>query len=76
MRKVKYCSESIIEKLEKLLTQFPKLNEIHPFYSDLLNILYDKDHYKIALSQVNSCKNLIERIDKDYMKLIKYADSQ
>ena len=33
--------------------------EIHPFYADLMNILYDKDHYKLALGQVNMAKHLI-----------------
>jgi nucleolar GTP-binding protein len=44
MKKVKFCAETIYEKLTHILTQFPKLTEIHPFYADLLNILYDKDH--------------------------------
>lgn len=39
MKKVKFCAEAIYEKLTHILTQFPKLTEIHPFYADLLNIL-------------------------------------
>lgn len=49
MRKVKFCNASFNEKLIEILDNFPKLDDIHPFYSDLMNILYDKDHYKIAL---------------------------
>lgn len=30
--------------------------------SDLLNVLYDKDHYKLALGQLNTAKNLIDRL--------------
>jgi hypothetical protein len=30
--------------------------------SDLLNVLYDKDHYKLALGQLNTSKNLIDRL--------------
>jgi hypothetical protein len=30
--------------------------------SDLLNVLYDKDHYKLALGQLNTAKNLIDRV--------------
>ena len=50
MRKIKFCSEAFQETLSGLVNAFPQLNDIHPFFSDLLNILYDKDHYKIALS--------------------------
>jgi nucleolar GTP-binding protein len=49
MRKVKFCAETFKEKLNAILDQFPKLSDIHPFFADLLNVLYDKDHYKIAL---------------------------
>ena len=27
----------------------PRLQDIHPFYADLINVLYDRDHYKLAL---------------------------
>ena len=48
---------------------------MHPFYSDLLNVLYDKDHYKLALGQLNTARNIIDKISKDYVKLLKYGDS-
>ena len=35
------------------------IQDIHPFYADLMNILYDKDHYKLALGQINMAKHLI-----------------
>ena len=49
MRKVKYCSETFIEKLNEILVSFPKIDDIHPFFGDIMNILYDKDHYKVSL---------------------------
>jgi len=58
-----------------MLDGFPKLEDIHPFFSDLINVLYDKDHYKLALGHIHSCKNLIDNIAKDYVRLIKYGDS-
>lgn len=75
MRKVKYSAETFKEKLSGILDTFPKLDDIHPFFADLLNILYDKDHYKIALGQTNVVKSIIDKIAKDYVKLLKYADS-
>lgn len=75
MRKVKFASEAFTDKLKESLNGFPKLSDIHPFFADWLNVLYDKDHYKIALGQLNMIVNVIEKIQKDYVKLMKYADS-
>ena len=75
MRKVKFTQTSWNEKLSKILEDFPRVDDIHPFYSDLLNVLYDKDHYKLALGQLNTAKNIIDKIAKDYVKLLKYGDS-
>lgn len=44
-----------------MTTLFFLLQDIHPFYADLMNILYDKDHYKLALGQINIAKNLVDK---------------
>ena len=75
MTKVKFTSQEFVERIDVILTDFPKLEDIHPFYSDLLNVLYDKDHYKLALGHLNLTKNKIIAIGKEYVKLLKYADS-
>lgn len=75
MRKVKYTQQNFHEKLSTIIDDFPRLDDIHPFYGDLLNVLYDKDHYKLALGQVNTARNIIGRVSKDYVRLLKYGDS-
>lgn len=40
-----------------------------------MNVLYDKDHYKLALGQLNMARNLIDNVAKDYARLLKYGDS-
>ena len=42
MRKVKFTQTNFSEKLSLILTEFPKLDDLHPFYADLINVLYDK----------------------------------
>ena len=39
-----------------------QVDDIHPFYADLLNVLYDRDHYKLALSQLAVARSLIDRV--------------
>jgi nucleolar GTP-binding protein len=75
IRKVKFCTTLTTDKLAKILSDFPKLEDLHPFFGDLINILYDRDHYKIALGQINNLKNVLDNIAKDYIKLLKYGDS-
>ena len=75
MRKVRYTAESFHERLSLILTEFPRLDDLHPFYADLINVLYSRDHYKLALAQLNTAKSLVDNIGKDYLKLLKFADS-
>lgn len=46
IRKVKFAAQTYHDKLAQILDEFPVLSEVHPFYADLMNVLYDKDHYK------------------------------
>ncbi|EGF80016.1 hypothetical protein BATDEDRAFT_19897 [Batrachochytrium dendrobatidis JAM81] len=75
MRKVKFGQDCFDEKLTQILSDFPKLDEIHPFYADLMNVLYDRDHYKLALAQINTARHLIDSVAKDYARLLKFGDS-
>ncbi|KAG0863971.1 hypothetical protein G6F26_011534 [Rhizopus arrhizus] len=75
MRKVKFTQDSFEEKFKNILEEFPKLEDIHPFYADLMNVLYDKDHYKLALGQINTARHLIDQVAKDYVRLLKFGDS-
>ncbi|KEH38627.1 nucleolar GTP-binding-like protein [Medicago truncatula] len=59
MRKVKYTQTNFHEKLSTIIDEFPRLGDIHPFYGDLLHVLYNKDHYKLALGDsLYRCKCL------------------
>ena len=54
----------------------PRLvQNLHPFLSSLLNVLYDKNHYKLALGQLNTARHLIDQVGKDYVRLLKFGDS-
>ncbi|XP_032222228.2 GTP-binding protein 4 isoform X2 [Nematostella vectensis] len=75
LRKIKYTQQNYHDKLSQIITDFPRLEDVHPFYADLMNVLYDKDHYKLALGQINTARNLIDNVAKDYARLMKYGDS-
>ena len=51
------------------------VQDLHPFLSSLMNVLYDKNHYKLALGQLRTARHLIDHIGKDYVRLLKFGDS-
>jgi nucleolar GTP-binding protein len=75
MRKIKFTQQTISERLSLILTDFPRLNDIHPFYADLCNTLYDRDHYKLALGQINTARSLVDSIARDMIRMVKYGDT-
>ncbi|KAN0111996.1 P-loop containing nucleoside triphosphate hydrolase protein [Russula decolorans] len=75
MRKVKFTQDSFDEKLGSILSEFPMLDDLHPFLSSLMNVLYDKNHYKLALGQLRTARHLIDQVAKDYVRLLKFGDS-
>ncbi|CAL8090280.1 unnamed protein product [Calicophoron daubneyi] len=75
MRKVKTCQQFFHDKLQAIVSEFPNVETIHPFYADLINVLYSKDHYKLALGQLNTAKNIIDGIARDQIKILKYGES-
>ncbi|KZT65341.1 P-loop containing nucleoside triphosphate hydrolase protein [Daedalea quercina L-15889] len=75
MRKVKFTQDSFDEKLSAILEEFPMLDDLHPFLASLMNVLYDKNHYKLALGQLRTARHLIDQVAKDYVRLLKFGDS-
>ena len=51
------------------------MQDIHPFYADLMNVLSDKDPYKIALGKLAASRRMVDQIGQEYVRLLKYADS-
>ncbi|KAL8591136.1 hypothetical protein ACOMHN_063760 [Nucella lapillus] len=75
MRKIKFCQQTIRDKLSAIITEFPNIQDLHPFYCDLLSLLYNRDHYKLALGQINTARHLNDNVAKDYVRLMKYGDT-
>lgn len=45
---VKFTQQVWHEKLAKILEEFPRVDDVHPFYADLMNVLYDKVRVSLA----------------------------
>ncbi|GMM28773.1 putative GTPase [Martiniozyma asiatica (nom. inval.)] len=75
MRKVKFTAEGFVEKFDEVLQKFPNINELHPFHRDLMDTLYEKNHYKVSLGSISKAKTLIEQVARDYIRLLKFGQS-
>ena len=75
MRKVRFTGEGFVEKFDDLLKGFPNINDIHPFHRDLMDTLYEKNHYKISLAAISRAKSLVEQVSRDYVRLLKFGQS-
>jgi nucleolar GTP-binding protein len=75
MKKIKFTQQNFHDKISQILSDFPVVEDIHPFYGDLMNVLYDRDHYKLALGQLKTAEHLIDNVGRDYVRLMKYGDS-
>lgn len=75
MRKVKYTAEGFSEKFTEMVSGFPNINDVHPFHRDLMDTLYEKNHYKVSLAAVSKAKTLIEQVSRDYVRLLKFGQS-
>ncbi|KAL0900318.1 hypothetical protein Bca101_084279 [Brassica carinata] len=74
-RQVANTQLSFSDKLSTILRDFPRLDDIHPLYTDLLRFLFDKDRYTFSLGQVNTARRLITNIGNDYLNLLEFVGS-
>ena len=75
MRKVRFTAEGFGEKFNDIISRFPNINDVHPFHRDLMDTLYEKNHYKVSLAAVSRAKTLIEQVARDYVRLLKFGQS-
>lgn len=75
MRKVRFTAEGFTEKFNDIISGFPNINDVHPFHRDLMDTLYEKNHYKVSLAAVSRAKTLIEQVSRDYVRLLKFGQS-
>ncbi|CAR28905.1 hypothetical protein ZYGR_0U02630 [Zygosaccharomyces rouxii] len=75
MRKVKFTGDGFVEKFEEVIKGFPNINDVHPFHRDLMDTLYEKNHYKISLAAISRAKSLVEQVSRDYIRLLKFGQS-
>lgn len=75
IRKVRYATTTANERLTRMVEEFPKVDSLHPFYGNLVNLLYDKQEFKIAMGAISRARGFLTTNGNEYVRFLKYADS-
>eukprot|EP00802_Teleaulax_amphioxeia_P001348 Tamp_01350.p1 GENE.Tamp_01350~~Tamp_01350.p1 ORF type:complete len:470 (+),score=32.93 Tamp_01350:2705-4114(+) len=75
IKKIKFVQQNFSTQLSEILENFPSIDYIHPFFGDLLDLMFQRQHYKIALSKISVSKGKINVICKNFVKLVKNGNT-
>ncbi len=69
---------STVESIEtsylvKIVRKFPSTDEIHPFYRDILDLMFSVDQYKISLSKLQKTSDKISQLATAGISAVKRA---
>ena len=56
INRINTFTSSIYDRLSDIVENFPSLNQIHPFYFELMDIIADLDVIKLSLGRVDGVK--------------------
>ncbi len=59
--------------LLKLVRKFPTIEKLHPFYEDMIDLMFDVDQYKVSLSKAQWAAERIEALSTDVIQKLKKA---
>ncbi|MGC8663003.1 MAG: NOG1 family protein [Thermoplasmata archaeon] len=68
INKLKSMEKSARDTLDSYLKKFPNLNVLDPFHKELVEILVDRDQYKMALGSVKWCRDSIVKLTTKTIK--------
>jgi len=70
LKRIRFVEEQI-SRYEAFLKSFPRINGLHPFYREIVEILTGNvDKFRICLASIKKAIFLTRKLSKDYSKLI------
>ena len=71
MDRVSTIESTTCSHLTKLVKKFPTIELIHPFYRDMIDLMFDIDHYKVSLSKVQWASERITDLSTDVIRRLR-----
>jgi nucleolar GTP-binding protein len=75
IRKLKFFEQNFKFLIDKVLKNFPLIDQLHPFFCDLLNAFFNRNNYKISLNNLYRSKIHVSVLVSNHIKLLKHANS-
>ena len=75
IRKIKFVQQNFVKQISDIIDSFPSIDYIHPFFGKLLSLMFQRQHYKMALYRLSKSKLIIDIICKNFIKLVKNGNS-
>jgi nucleolar GTP-binding protein len=63
--KVERAWRGFSSRLSRVLDGFPELDDLHPFYGDLFNVLFDRDHFAVARGHIAAANAGVSTAGRD-----------
>lgn len=72
--RVRFISANLAEHLRGMVKEFPNLDEVHPFYRELADILVGIDKLKEVLASIEGAARVIEKIAREKIRVIRFSE--
>ena len=67
-------ADNMVEKLVDIVNQFPWINDIHPFYIELCDLIGNIDRIRKILGRIDGISNQIREIERDQLIKLSQTD--
>lgn len=74
VKKLRVIEQFLDSRLTRIVKQIPSIDHVHPFYSELTDILIGRDRFKEALGSIYGTRKVVKRLIKNHIYKIKRAN--
>ena len=72
-KKLRVIEGFLDSRLKRIVKQIPSIDDVHPFYSELADILVGRDQLKNALGSIYGTRRVVKKLIQNYIYKIKSA---
>jgi nucleolar GTP-binding protein len=74
LARVRGVKQSLSRAFVRIFERFPKFDELHPFYYELIELYHDVGKIRKALAAIQWVVRKIDDLERDYVNKIKHAE--
>jgi len=63
----------VINRLHKVVTETPRISDLHPFYREVADAVVGVDNLRKALARIKRAETIVKRLLKDHLRMVKRA---